>query len=428
MDRRFLLMAAVAAAVALIVPLGLSGCVTPASSGVTPVKPGRPLLVAVDPGTDESLTVAVNDFGLDLLAATASRPDDNAILSPVSVHAALSMTANGATGETAKQMRRVLRTDSMTATETNAQWASLLARLGSRSSDQTLEIANALWARKDIAFEEPFMAADRDFFGAQVSTLDFEKDDVAGVINGWVKKNTRGKITRIVDEVPEQAILYLTNAVYFKGDWKSPFTREGTWRQSFTRADGSKTDVDMMNTAKFLPYVANATLRATRMPYRGDAAAFYVILPEPGVSLETAMKSLEGTGFSEMRRTMASEGATEVILGLPKLDAETAVSLAKPLAAMGMPSAFDSKTAEFAGMADLNVPIWIDEVAHATKVKVDEKGTEAAAATSAGMSAGAAPEPATPPEIICDRPYLFAIVDEESGAMLFLGVVNDPNR
>jgi serine protease inhibitor len=141
------------------------------------------------------------------------------------------------------------------------------------------------------------------------------------------------------------------------------------------------------------------------------------------------VKSLGGTGFSGLLRTLASGDETEVILGLPKLDTEFSTSLKKALAAMGMPRAFDDTRAEFSGMADLGVPIYISEIVHKTKVKVDEKGTEAAAATVVEMTPGSAAVGFNmPPEIICDRPYLFAIIDEGSGAMLFLGAVGDPTK
>jgi serpin B len=408
--------------------LVLAGC-TPAVIGVTLVPDGRPLQTASQARPVGQLTTAIDDFGLELLKATAADGGGgNTIVSPVSVHAALSMTVNGATGETAQQMRDVLHVASIEPTATNQQWAALLAGLGSRSSAQTLEIANALWARKDIAFKQPFIDADRDFFGARLTTLDFGKDDVAGAINGWVSKNTHGMIAKIVDQVPSNAILYLTNAVYFKGDWVTPFEHEATFKQTFNRADSSTVDVDMMHASEPLPYVENATLQATKLLYKGDDTAYYVLLPKPGVSLNAAEASLEGTGFADLWKVMRSGATTEVVLGLPKLDAEFSTDLAKPLANMGMPRAFDADRAQFSGMATLDVPIYISRVLHKTKVKVDEKGTVAAAATSVEMSAGAVAPVVAPARIICDRPYLFAIVDEKTGAMLFIGAINDPTK
>jgi serpin B len=255
---------------------------------------------------------------------------------------------------------------------------------------------------------------------------------VPGAINSWVSKNTHGMITKMIDKVPPNAILYLANAVYFKGQWVSPFQHEATAQQSFTRADGSKTQVQMMNAFEQLPYAENAALQATKLLYKGGDSAFYVMLPKPGVSLAVAAASLEGTGFSGLKSTMDSQPATQVTLGLPKLDTDFSTSLKRPLEALGMPLAFDANRAQFADMADMTTlpgPIYIDDVLHKTKVKVDEKGTVAAAATVVEMATGsAATTSIVGPRIICDRSYLFAIVDEKTGTMLFLGEVNDPTK
>lgn len=394
------------------------------------VRPGLPQEAAAQSAPVGQLTSAINGFGIDMLRAsiTSEAATTNTIVSPLSVHAALSMTANGASGETGEQMAGVLGTDSMGAAETNRQWAALLAALGQRSTRQTLDIANSLWAQEGIAFKRPFLDADRKFFGAQVSTLDLHNADAPRAINAWVSKNTRGMIPSIIEQVPEEAILYLVNAVYFNGRWVHPFTPDDTHKKPFTRADGSPVQVEMMNTKRRMPYSKTAVLQATALPYQGGDTAFYVLLPEPGVKMDAAIASLEGTGLSDLREEMRSAGETEVVLGLPKLDAEFSTELKASLSALGMPRAFDATDAQFSKMASLDATIYISRVLHKTKIKVDEEGTEAAAATAVGVATGgmdAAPR-IEPPRIICDRPYLFAVVDEKSGAMLFLGVVNDP--
>jgi serpin B len=183
----------------------------------------------------------------------------------------------------------------------------------------------------------------------------------------------------------------------------------------------------MMNSFQHLPYVESETLQATRLLYKGNDTAYYVFLPREGVGVGAALASLSGSGFASIRRSMMSGEATQVVLGLPKLDAELGVGLKKPLSDLGMPLAFDSARAQFSAMAKSDYPIYIDDVLHRTAIKVDETGTEAAAVTVVEVSAGAA-SVAQPVRIFCDRPYLFAIVDEASGSMLFLGVVNDPTR
>jgi len=244
-----------------------------------------------------------------------------------------------------------------------------------------------------------------------------------------VSKNTKAMIPKILDSADPNAILYLANAVYFKADWVSPFRHEATSKDKFTRADSTTVDVDMMHTSEWLPYAENGTMLATRLLYKGLDASFYVMLPRPGVSLDAARASLQGTGFSALRAQLMDPNQREVVLSLPKVNTEFGTTLNQPLIDMGMPKAFDSNQADFSPMAGLDVPIWIGRVLHRTKVIVDEKGTEAAAATVVEMTAGAAtPGEVQIPEIICDRPYLFAIVDEKTGTMLFVGEVGDPTK
>lgn len=409
-----------------LVLVALPGCAPSTVVDAALPASGVPLKADSKAKPSDDLSVAINDFGIDLAKAAATDPGKNATISPASVHAALSMTANGADGETLEQMRQVLHVGEMTVSEANDGWASLLGGLGDRSSEQTLEIANSLWAREGIAFKTPFVDADRYYFGAQVATLDFAKDDVPGAINGWVSKNTHGMITKMIDQTPANAVLYLANAVYFKGEWISEFAHESTYKQPFTRQDGSTVDVDMMHESGTMPYAENATVQATKLPYKGGDTAFYVLLPKLGVEIAAALDGLKGAGFRDLRRALAFDEPTKVILALPKLDVEFSAKLNKQLADLGMPRAFDDERAQFSSMADLDVPIYIGSVLHKTKVKVDEKGTEAAAATVVEMDGGGMPELVEMKRIICDRPYVFAIVDETSGAMLFLGVVNDP--
>jgi serpin B len=430
MKHRAAVVLALCSLIAITAGLALSGCAkAPAEVSAAPVASGLPRNASTQGKPSAKFATAINDFGFDLLSATAAEATGNPVVSPASVHAALSMTANGATDETEAQMRRVLRVDSISADQANRQWASLLTQLAGRDSAQKLEIANALWARKGVAFKKPFIDADRDYFGAGVATLDFAKDDVAGAINSWAAKNTHGMITHVLDGIPSDAILYLTNAVYFNGDWVTPFKHERTGSSTFTRADGSKIDVPMMHSTEQLPYAENAKLQATRLSYKGGDSDCYIVLPKPGVSIGDAAASLKAGGFSRIARDMSSRGTTEVALGLPKLESEFSTDLAGPLAAMGMPRAFDLEAAEFHDMVDRSEgPVCISRVLHKTKVKVDEKGTEAAAVTAVEMTKAMAgfAERDDPVSIICDRPYLFAIVDRDSGAMLFLGQVVDP--
>jgi serpin B len=410
---------------ALVALLLAGGCREPAAPEASRGAAGQTRPGESPASLDEGLASAVNDFGLDLLRATRGGAADNVLVSPASVHAALAMTANGATGETERQMRQVLHTTALEREEANRQWASLLSQLG-RQPDRQLLLANALWARQGVAFRPDFLAANRDGFGAEITTLDFTRADLADLINGWVARGTKGMISRIIDQVPAQAILLLANAVYFKADWQHSFERGETRKEAFRRGDGSRAEVEMMHATRRLPYVETGLLQAVRLSYKGGASACYLLLPAPDRSLDTVLASLAGPGFGELKRQLGEE--TRVVLGLPRLDTEFATDLARPLGALGMPRAFDPNRAEFSRMAATDLPLSIGSVLHKTKVKLDETGTEAAAATVVEMGVTSVGPGGAPPVMICDRPFLFAIVDEGSGVLLFLGAVEDPNQ
>jgi serpin B len=185
----------------------------------------------------------------------------------------------------------------------------------------------------------------------------------------------------------------------------------------------------MMNATELMPIAKTATLLATKLDYAGGDSAFCVFLPEPGVTLVAAMRDLQGGGLASLVAALQANETTDVALGLPKLDSDLSVDLATQLEQMGMPLAFDQGKADFSGMADAGSGnIFINRVLHKTKIKVDEKGTEAAAATAVEMGLTAAIEAPQPVRFTCDRPYLFAIVDQKSGAVLFLGAVGDPTK
>lgn len=406
--------------------LALSGC---ASVFVPPalVVSGPPKLAASDAPPSGPLVAAVNDFGLALLSAAAvgggQDPGRNVVVSPVSVHAALSLTANGATGETLRQIREVLRLDAIDPGAANRQWASLLGQLDGRSREQVLSIANAMWGDERLTFKQPFIAADRDFFGAELSILDLQALGSLDIMNAWASRNTHGQIGQMVSKVSEDALLYIANAAYFQGDWIQPFEHMNTATGSFTRPEGTAIDVDMMHASRVMPYVENSMLQATRLFYQGGDTAFYIVLPRPGVAFESIVASLEGQGFEALRRDLSSQSGQERLLGLPRLATSFDADLAGALKAMGMPRAFDSDQAEFGDMADTHQPISIGSVGHQTKVTVDEAGTVAAAVTVVEMRYSGS---TIPPRFIIDRPFLFALVDEKSGVLLFLGEINDP--
>ena len=416
---------ATAVLLALLLAVGMFGC---GPTGKLPAPLCAP--VSTSPAV-LSGAAAVNAFGLDLMRTriAASDPTGNVVLSPLSVHAALSMTLLGAKGQTAAEMQRTLHLTGDNDASAST-YSMLLDALGNRSKEQTLTIANSIWVDSHLAVKRDFLNANRVSFGSAVKTMDFQRTDMVGVVNAWVAQNTHQMIQHIIDQLDPQTVMLLANAVYFKATWSEPFVSDLTRPQAFHLSSARTTDVPMMHDTRELPIAQAASYSATKLVYRGGDSAAYLILPSKGRSVESVLGKMSAAEFASLRKGLDSEAPTRTALALPEFDTAVGGSLADTLKSMGMPTAFDSATADFRAMATPppGQNIWIGDVIHKARIKVDEQGTEAAAATVVEMRAGAmAPVRQAPPvPFICDRPFAMAIVDTRTGALLFLAAINNP--
>jgi serpin B len=371
---------------------------------------------------------AINDFGLELYRA-ALGPDENGVVSPASIAIALAMARAGARGETAAQMDEVLRS---VAADSNAPWLNALDQaLTSRSGtfqdmagkdvDVALRIANAPFAQRDMTLEPAYLEALAARFGAGVRLVDY-KTDTEGVrqaINAWVSDQTEARIRELLAKGDLDAMtrLVLVNAIYLKAAWLTPFAVEGTKPAPFTRLDGSTVDVPMMAAIETLPYADGAGWRAVELPYVGESLAMTVIVPDDLAAFEA---TLDGATFASIVAALESH---QVALAFPKFGIETRTDLATVLSNLGMPLAFDPGLADFSGIT-AEEQLFISAVIHQANIDVDEKGTEAAAATAVVMRASSAPAELVTMRV--ERPFLFALRDKPTGAILFLGRVTEP--
>lgn len=414
----------VAAVVALtLTAFGCASARQPARSAV-PAVPAAPIAAPASPEPSGlSGAAAVNAFGLDLMRArlASGTASENVVLSPLSVHAALSMTLQGARGKTAAEMQRMLHL-SGDATAAASTYVMLLSALNDRSKAQTLTVANALWIDQNLQVKREFLNANRIGLGATAHTLDFRRDDVVGTVNKWVADNTNGMIKELIDRVDPDAVLLLTDAVYFKARWTREFDSRETHAQSFHPESEKPVTVPMMHATEPLPVVRTTTFSATKLEYFGGDSAAYVILPDKAHHLDDVVSGLTPTDFATLRERLDSAPLTETTLALPKFDTTVGGEIGPTLQTMGMPTAFDPLKADFSGMATGRLSI--DSVIHKARLKVNESGTEAAAATEVGMRKGYAP--VDPPNFTCDRPFAFAIVDTKTGALLFLSAIRNP--
>jgi serpin B len=406
--------------------LGLSVLACDLSSGVAAVN-DKPAPEAV-----AKLARSSNAFGFDLYQRLRQKPG-NLVISPASLTTALSMTWGGARGETAAEMRKVLHLEG-TADEVMATSGALSRSLQAPSRPIVFRIANQLFVEKTYELVPAFVEKARAAFGAPVEGLDFKgAPERARVhVNEWVEGKTE---QRIKDLIPPGAVvpdtrLVLVNAIYFLGDWAQPFERESTRPAPFHLSASETKDVPTMNRTASFRTARKDGVTALEIPYKGGELSMMLLVPDEIEGLAAVEGALDVRKLDALTSAMQPD---RVWVSLPKFEVNpgSSLSLGEDLKTLGMPLAFDRQKADFTGIAnppDLDDRLVIAKVFHKGFVKVDEKGTEAAAATAVmGLRAGSmAQEP--PRQLKIDRPFLFLIRDNASGLVLFLGRVSDPSR
>lgn len=406
------------AAVCLGTIISAAGC-----GATTPPSSKAPAYSAAD--IDARLASAYNGFGFDLYRTTAAgeQTGKNRFLSPASVAIALSMTMNGAVGPTREGMAQALQLQGLTPDETNK--AALILQSVLRTVDPSIQlsIANSVWARKELKFNPDFLAANKNYYGAETESLDFASNKAAATINKWVKKETKGRIDGIVDnKIDPQSILFLLNAMYFKGDWTVPFEKNATRNRPFTLSDGTKANRSMMDRRGSFDYADMDGYAAVRLPYGNGNTGMVVLLPDEGTKLSALTDRLTGSEWRNLTGALQNRQG-EVILPRFKLEYESLLN--EPLKALGMSAAFDRERADFSGLLVPPPNAYISEVKHKSFVQVDEKGTEAAAVTKVESKATSAPASAGF-LMEMNRPFLFVIHERQTGTVLFIGSVYDP--
>ncbi len=418
-----------ASALLALVLIATAGC-----GGTGPPAGGIELAVAsvprasTLPADTAAAGTAINAFGLDLYRRVAT-PGRNLVISPASVAIALAMARAGARGETAAQMDTVLRS---VGSDEHAAWINALDRALAAANGTfrdeigkelpvILRVANAPFAQRGMALVPAFLDALAARFGAGLRLVDYRKDPAAArqLINGWVKDQTQGRIPELLaqGDVDTLTRLVLVNAIYLKAAWQHPFPADATKPRAFTRADGSTVQAPTMTLSETLAYAAGDGWQAVELPYVGGSLAMTIIVPDDLVAFAAALSP------ETLATVVGDLQERPVQLTLPRFGIETQADLVVALSAMGMPLAFDAGRADFSGITTAE-QLFISAVIHQANIDVDEKGTEAAAATAVVMRASAAPgEPVT---LHVDRPFLFALRDLRSGAIVFLGQVTDP--
>lgn len=371
---------------------------------------------------------ASNQFAFDLYQQ-ARKSDGNLFLSPASVSTALAMTYAGAAGHTRQEMASVLHFDR--GQNTHEGFSTLLELLNSTGdrNGYSLSTANRLWGVQGYPFDEAFLKLTGDKYRAKLQTVDFGQPEAARQeINKWVERQTREKITDLIPPgiLKTDTRLVLTNAIYFQSGWSSEFSTEATERAPFRMTETDRVDVLTMQQTEDFPYAEDGDVQVLSMPYRGHELSMVIILPKKVDGLAELEEKLTNDQFVEWMKTLRSDRPVETYL--PKFRMRTALMLSKALKSMGMSSAF-SDSANFSAMSK-SEGLKISEVIHQAFVDVDEKGTEAAAATAVVLAPTSAAVPREPPKPVvfrADHPFLFMIRDNRTGAILFMGRMLRPD-
>jgi serine protease inhibitor len=377
-------------------------------------------------GKQTQLIDANNAFGFAFFSKVNeySGGNSNLMVSPLSVSMALGMTRNGARGSTLEVMTQTLDFGSLTEQEINESYKYILETFISLDPKVKLCIANSIWYRNNFSVEPDFISINQQYFDASVTPLDFTDPASVGVINAWVNNKTNQLIPKILDGIPAEAVMYLINAVYFKGQWKYQFEKSKTRPEPFYLADGTEIQAQSMLQHENYAYLQGTGFKAVELPYNQGNFAMTILLPDAGKTVNDVINQLSQENWNSWNAQFAGR---DIQLQLPKFKYAYEEKLMKPiLSAMGMGIAFDPNSADFTGI-NHEGGLYISEVKHKTFIEANEEGTEAAAVTSVEVgvtSAGPDPQPLF---LKIDKPFVYFIREKSTGTILFIGTVMNPN-
>lgn len=389
----------------------------------------RAELDAVDP----NLVRANTTFGFKLLnELRETERNNNTLISPFSISVALAMVRNGAGDETEQAMINALQLQALDPQSLNANYVYLQRALQVPDSQVTLSIANSLWGAIGIEFDPGFLDRNRQFLDTEISTLDFTEPDNVSTINQSVSDSTDGRISDIIEAIAPSTVVCLISGIYFTGDWQEEFDPSQTRDKPFYLANGDEKQVSTMHKTDWYPYYAGEHFQAVSLPYGDGQMGMYIFLPNQDTDLNVFLEHLNVENWEGwMSQFSAPFSEREVEFVLPKFKLTYSVELASALTELGMGIAFDGANADFSRMRVSPVPVFISYLNHHAVVEVNEEGTEAATGTFVFLDEPevlqeAADEFIPPIPFIVDRPFFFAIRDNQTETVLFMGAVADP--
>ena len=403
----------------LAMALGMTACSQVSANDLMKDVPAK--AVDVLPDMDAGAAAAA-DFGVRLFK-TSMEEGENTLISSLSVLYALAMTANGADGETLAQMEQVLGMDVDNLNSYMLAYLDLLPE----SKDYKMSLANSIWFKDDpnFAVEQSFLQINADYYGAGAYKAAFD-EGTRNDINNWVKEHTDGMIPEIIDEIPDEAIMYLVNALAFDAKWADEYEEHQIREGRFTLEDGTRQDVDMMHSEEYT-YLEDDMATGFIKYYKDRKYAFVAMLPNEGVTVSQYVDSLTG---EHLRELLNNTQDLTVFASIPKFETEYDIEMSEVLQEMGMTDAFDWRVADFSRLGTYNVDgmnISINRVLHKTFISVTEQGTRAGAATAVEMVAEGAMEIVEFKEVVLDRPFVYMLIDCETNLPFFIGTMMNVN-
>lgn len=370
---------------------------------------------------ETALVNSVNGFSFKILnQINTTELNQNVFISPLSISYALGMTLNGASANTYDSIKNTLNFSNLTSDEINQNYKSLMELLTNLDPKVIFKIANSIWHRNELPVEKDFVDINKNYFNAQVSGLDFSATNAAQIINTWVDKNTNGKIKEIVpDPIPRLVVMYLINAIYFKGIWTYQFDPNQTKNENFALPGGSQKTCKMMHISGDFKYFEDEQLQMIDLPYGDKKFSMTIVLPKGNKNIDEFVGGISGIKWNIWIQNLHIK---EGDLFLPKYKIEFKKSLNDVLKGMGMKIAFDPERANFTKISKVG-DLHITNVLHKTYIDVNEEGTEAAAVTSVEIGVTSIRESFV---MRVDRPFFFVIRDNHSNSLLFMGKIVEP--
>jgi len=397
----------------------LTICCVPVScnkSDASAIEQAKPIALTTKQGEK---VASDNAFAFNLFREVATSADkNNAFISPLSVTMALGMLYNGTSPDARTEMATALGMKNFSDTEINEYYQTMSQALLKIDPLTTLSIANSIWSEKSYPVKQSFIDINKKYFDAEVQSLDFGLQSTLDAINKWCAKKTNNKIEKILDDIPGDAIMYLINAVYFKSKWKSQFDKKNTTKEEFTMGSGARKSVSMMTQTTTLPYYSDEVLQCIEMPYGNRAFSMVAILPAAGKALDDVVNYLDNRAWNNILNNFYE---AEIHVRFPRFKQECEFSLVEPIDNLGMHRIF-KPGGNLNGIAD-DPRLFVSEIKHKTFVEVNEEGTEAAAVTSIEIR-----KTSMPPSFIANRPFIYLIKEKSTGAILFIGRMDEPKE